>query len=114
MPQRCFLSRTQPPPAPDATPGPVALEDCSTFAIHDLAALADGNLSEEGLRRLASHIIQCRTCRATLAALIDESQNSPGATTSERPSYDVTAWLKAAAGGRNLMIKIVDGDDSDQ
>src|SRR5262245_34719957 len=115
MPERCFLSRIQPLLAPHATPEPVALEDCSTFAIHDLAALADGNLSEEGLRRLANHIPQCRTCRATLAALINESQNSPGATASEGPgSYDLTAWLDAAAGGRNLMAKIADGDDIDQ
>jgi anti-sigma factor RsiW len=92
----------------------VALEDCSTFSIHDLAALADGNLSEEGLRRLANHIPQCRICRATLAALIEESQNNPGATASERPGgHDVTAWVDAAASGRNLMAKIADNDDTD-
>ena len=112
MPQRRL--RNEPTSAPHDRPSVVTLEDCSTFAIHDLAALADGNLSEEGLRRLANHVLQCRTCRATLAALIEESQNSPVAPATAGPgSYDLAAWLGAAEGGRNLMAKLASSDDTD-
>jgi hypothetical protein len=74
---------------------PVALEDCKSFAIHDLAALAEGNLSFEGQRRLTRHISHCRTCSATLAAIVEDARGRRGF--GER---DLASWL-AAAGGRS-------------
>lgn len=112
MPQRRFLSPNQFLRVPHASLESVALDDCSTFAVHDLAALADGNLSEDGLGRLARHIPQCRTCRATLAVMIEESRRGHEVPASGE-GYDLAAWIAAASVGRNLMTKIADGDDSE-
>jgi hypothetical protein len=44
----------------------------SSTAIHDLAALGEGNLSATGRRRLAAHLAQCRMCKRVLATWIRE------------------------------------------
>lgn len=52
-------------------------EGCSdSFAILDLAAFSEGNLSQEGMQRLATHVRQCETCRIQLASVIRDSQRS--------------------------------------
>jgi hypothetical protein len=54
-----------------------ASEVCSSpSAVLDLAALSEGNLSEDGLRRLAGHIRQCPTCAAVFASLHGESHRA--------------------------------------
>jgi anti-sigma factor RsiW len=53
-------------------------DDCSSFAIHDLAALSDGNLSPEGIARLAGHLRRCETCMRTLAAIIEDAPSARG------------------------------------
>jgi len=50
-----------------------ASEVCSSpSAVLDLAALSEGNLSEDGLRRLADHIQRCPTCAAIFVSLHGE------------------------------------------
>jgi anti-sigma factor RsiW len=36
-------------------------------ALHDLAALSEGNLSPAGRRRLAGHLAHCRACQRLFA-----------------------------------------------
>lgn len=43
------------------------------LAIHDAAALREGNLSREGIRRLADHLTRCESCRILIAAIVDDS-----------------------------------------
>jgi predicted anti-sigma-YlaC factor YlaD len=51
-------------------------EPCSSSsALHDLAALEDGNLSPAGKRRLAAHLAECPSCTRLLAAL---AADAPG------------------------------------
>jgi hypothetical protein len=74
-------------------------DDCTTFAIHDLAALAEGNLSPDGMERLARHLRQCHACMATLAAIVDEAQPSEGT-----GDMGLAAWIAramATSGGGN-------------
>jgi hypothetical protein len=66
-------------------------DDCTIFAIHDLAALAEGNLSPEGVERLARHLRRCHTCMATLAAIVDEAQPSEGTA-----DMELAAWIARA------------------
>jgi hypothetical protein len=75
-------------------------EECSSFAIHDLAALAEGNLSREGMKRLATHLPQCQTCTATLLAVVEDTQ--PGRGTGD---HSLAAWLA-------VMATSEDSDDS--
>lgn len=79
-----------------ATRVPTAVEDCSGFAIHDIAALAEGNLSPGGMRRLARHIPGCATCGATLAVIIDDMQPGRGA-----DNQGLAAWLAMASGAED-------------
>jgi hypothetical protein len=54
----------------------MASEGCSS-AVLDLAALSEGNLSEPGLRRLASHLHHCSPCRALFASLVKDAESAP-------------------------------------
>ena len=55
---------------PDATLG-----SCSSLhVVHDLAALAEGRLSPQAIRRLAHHAAHCRACRVVLAGVISDAQ----------------------------------------
>lgn len=50
-------------------------DDCpSSSAVHDLAALGDGMLSEHGMRRLAGHVSRCRPCMIVLVSLANDAQ----------------------------------------
>jgi len=112
MPQQ----RSKPPSSPEAQ-GSRALEEaerpeapeiddeCSTFAIHDLAALADGQLSDAGIQRLARHLPTCRTCMATLVALVEDSE--PG----EAPGTEKLAALLAATTSARKRTDVDDVDD---
>lgn len=66
--------------------------ECEEFAILDLAALGDGNLSREGQRRLAHHATRCHTCRELIAMIADEVRGTPASTAHHRP-----AWSTATA-----------------
>lgn len=49
------------------------VEGCEDLhAPHDLAALQEGHLSLEGVRRLAGHLKQCESCRIFVAGLVTE------------------------------------------
>ncbi|HET9620412.1 MAG TPA: hypothetical protein VFP84_03520 [Kofleriaceae bacterium] len=72
-------------------------DDCAAFAIHDLAALADGHLSFEGTRRLTAHLRQCETCMATLAAIVDEVPVARGTRDVSEAARRAKAVLDAAA-----------------
>jgi hypothetical protein len=48
---------------------------CSSSAL-DLAALEEGHLSEQGMRRLAAHMSKCKTCMAMLALCVKDSQSA--------------------------------------
>jgi hypothetical protein len=85
---------------------PVATDDCEIFAIHDLAALAEGNLSPDGMRRLAGHIHECPTCRATLAAIVEDTQSSRGT-----GDTAVSAWLAMATPLEDLRSSIASTDE---
>jgi hypothetical protein len=53
-------------------------EGCSdSSAPLDLAALSEGTLSPEGLRRLVRHVLDCQTCAAALGPLLEELPTSP-------------------------------------
>jgi len=39
----------------------------------DLAALSEGNLSLQGMQRLASHVVRCRACQVALAAVVQDA-----------------------------------------
>ena len=96
--------------APDAggSQAPVLFEGCSTFAVHDLAALADGHLSQEGKRRLASHLPTCRICMATLVALVEDTQHGEAS-----GNHDLARLLAATTGGRGIERSYDDDDDDD-
>lgn len=40
----------------------------------DLAALSEGNLSPQGMDRLARHMVGCSACRTVLAMVVQEAQ----------------------------------------
>lgn len=61
--------------------------ECVRFAMHDLAAVADGNLSPQGLQRLTDHLRRCPTCTATLAAVVEDTRAARG------ESHRLAAWL---------------------
>jgi len=64
-------------------------ETCScSSAVHDLAALSEGNLSREGKRRLASHLVRCQSCKQVLVLLADEAP-AAGSTGNRR----LESWL---------------------
>jgi anti-sigma factor RsiW len=86
---------------------PVAIDECLTFAVHDLAALAEGNLSQDGRRRLAAHLSRCHTCMATLHAIVEDTQPGRGS-----GDHSLAAWLATvvATAGESLR----DGADSDK
>ena len=42
-------------------------------AIHDIAALREGTLSPEGIRRLAHHLPRCESCRILIAGLVSDA-----------------------------------------
>ncbi len=49
------------------------VEGCEDLhAPHDLAALQEGHLSLEGVRRLAGHLKRCESCRIFFAGLVAE------------------------------------------
>jgi hypothetical protein len=56
------------------TPRPASQRCSDPSAILDLAALADRNLSKDGVQRLAKHVPQCRDCMHILATLVEEAQ----------------------------------------
>jgi hypothetical protein len=39
----------------------------------DLAALSEENLSAQGMRRLASHVVRCRACQVALATVVQDA-----------------------------------------
>lgn len=42
-------------------------------APHDLAALREGQLSSDGIRRLAAHVRRCATCQLVVATVVAET-----------------------------------------
>ena len=42
-------------------------------APHDLAALREGQLSSDGIRRLAAHLRRCATCQLVVATVVAET-----------------------------------------
>jgi anti-sigma factor RsiW len=107
-------SRPTTPSVPNAAPdarepqAPAILEECSTFAIHDLAALADGQLSQDGMRRLASHLPTCRTCMATLVALVEDIEHGEAS-----GNHDLAALLAVANSARTAECGGPGGDADD-
>lgn len=65
-------------PVPDEAP-PSSCDDAD--ALHDIAALQDGNLSRAGVRRLADHLGQCGSCRILVALLVAESTRADSSAT---------------------------------
>jgi hypothetical protein len=51
--------------------GPRGCEDL--YAPHDLAALREGHLSSDGIRRLATHVRRCATCQIVVATVVAET-----------------------------------------
>jgi anti-sigma factor RsiW len=86
-------------PASRSSQASVTSEECWSFAIHDLAALADGNLSQDGLRRLAGHLRRCQTCTATLAAIVEDARATRGS-----EGNRLAAWLAAAVRGEDVQL----------
>ena len=63
--------RTRPTTSPDRD---AETDRCTDlWAPHDLAALAERNLSPLGMHRLADHVVGCQTCRIVLAGLIGDA-----------------------------------------
>jgi hypothetical protein len=52
---------------------PVCETCASLSAVHDLAALSEGNLSCSGKRRLARHLSRCQACTVVLASLVKDA-----------------------------------------
>lgn len=50
----------------------------SSFALHDLAALSERNLSPAGRRRLAQHLATCDACRTVLASWLSDRWTESG------------------------------------
>ena len=42
------------------------------YATHDLAALREGHLSPDSIRRLARHVTTCTTCKILVATIVAE------------------------------------------
>lgn len=59
-----------------AVEDPMSSEGCSSATL-DLAALGEGNLSQDGLQRLASHLHRCSSCRALFASLVKDAESAP-------------------------------------
>jgi hypothetical protein len=45
-------------------------------AVHDIAALREGTLSSDGIRRLAHHLPRCESCRFLVAGLVSDAQRA--------------------------------------
>ena len=81
---RALLGRTKGPPR--VTPlhangegvnveQPTTSATCTdVIAVHDAAALREGTLSRQGIRRLAHHLPGCESCRILIAGLVDDAQ----------------------------------------
>jgi hypothetical protein len=84
---------SQPPSPWTAHAGQAPIpDDCTrSSAIHDLASLSEGNLSDEGKRRLAGHVPHCAVCRTALASLIRDAQQS------QSTGNHQIAWLASLA-----------------
>lgn len=52
---------------------PIEGECSDPSAVHDLAALSEGGLSEDGMRRLALHLYQCGACRLVFTSMVSET-----------------------------------------
>ncbi|HEX8113408.1 MAG TPA: hypothetical protein VF516_37015 [Kofleriaceae bacterium] len=79
----------------------MTFDECSGFAIHDLAALAEGNLSPQGLQRLAGHLRRCQTCAATLIAIVEDAHAGPGGEPHRLADWlSSVPWGNAARPGR--------------
>lgn len=64
---RAIISGTR----PVVTEMPESCTDPS--ATLDLAALSEGNLSPQGMHRLASHVVRCPVCQMVLAAVVQDA-----------------------------------------
>jgi hypothetical protein len=74
-------------------------ENCSSSsAVHDLAALSEGNLSTTGKQRLAEHLSRCPACHVVLASLLDDPPD--GAPSGE------ASWLDELSGSRTHGIHL--------
>jgi hypothetical protein len=82
-------------------------ETCSSSsALHDLAALEDGNLSQAGKRRLAAHLARCPSCAQVLAARAADvpgldRELDPGRT---EAAHDPAAASRAAPAACHLYL----------
>jgi anti-sigma factor RsiW len=81
----------------------VTIDDCSRFAIHDLAALAEGHLSQDGLHRLARHLRSCHRCRATLALIVQDTELDHGSSAPRR----LAAWLDSGAADDDVQASAI-------
>ncbi len=88
-------------------PALVTFDECSSFAIHDLAALAEGNLSPQGRQRLAGHLRRCQTCMATLIAIVEDAHAGPGGET-----HRLAAWLSSVPWETDPRIGCADSDSA--
>jgi hypothetical protein len=93
-------------------------EICSNpFAMHDVAALCEGNLSQLGKYRLAIHLTRCQACRTALASLYGNARphvdRAPGhasssATALSRRRLACQVYLGTTApllrSGRNVVL----------
>lgn len=64
------VASLQPPEAEAATAG------CETSLL-DIAALADGQLSADGKRRLLAHIAGCDACRRVMHDMMEDAPDTP-------------------------------------
>lgn len=46
------------------------------YATHDLAALREGHLSPDSIRRLARHVTTCTTCKILVATIVAEASRA--------------------------------------
>lgn len=46
------------------------------YATHDLAALREGHLSADSIRRLARHVTTCTTCKILVATIVAEASRA--------------------------------------
>ncbi|HEX8110877.1 MAG TPA: hypothetical protein VF516_24260 [Kofleriaceae bacterium] len=70
-----MLSQNTPSQITQAAEDSMASDGCSS-AVLDLAAFSEGNLSDEGLRRLAGHLQQCSPCKALFASLAKDAESA--------------------------------------
>ena len=73
--QKGLLSQIMPSQNTQAVEDSMESEGCSS-AVLDLAALSEGNLSDEGLRRLAGHLHRCSPCRALYTSLVKDAESA--------------------------------------